>query len=100
MLCLFREKDNLTKQNHNMKDKVSELSTTNSHLESQLRERGSVDTITRENVRELNLQSVTAKYDEEKKTRQDYEQKVAHFCPLLTNQMTYSLVSRNTRGPS
>ena len=79
---LFREKDNLLKQNHDMNDKVSELGSTNSQLESQLRERASSGTITRENVIELNLQSVTAKYDEEKKTRQDYEQKVQ-----LTNQI-------------
>ena len=59
-----------------MTDKVSELSVANSQLEFQLKGRVNTEAITRENVIELNLQSVTNKYDEEKKARQDYEQKV------------------------
>ena len=54
-----------------MSDKLSVLSATNTNLEAMVRDRSSADSVARDNVNiELQLQSLTAKYDEEKKTRQ------------------------------
>ncbi|KAI6660312.1 Rho-associated protein kinase [Oopsacas minuta] len=72
-----RDLENLSRQNQTITDKVSALNVTNSHLETMLRERSSAETVARENVNiELQLQSVSAKHDEEKKARQEYEQKI------------------------
>ena len=72
-----RESTELQRQVQTMSDKLSVLSATNTNLEAMVRDRSSADSVARDNVNiELQLQSLTAKYDEEKKTRQEYGQKV------------------------
>ena len=47
-----------------------------------MRDRSSADSVSRDNVNiELQLQSLTAKHDDEKKTRQEYGQKV--LCDVI-----------------
>ena len=56
---------------------MSALTATNTNLESMLRERTTPEP-SKENLNyKLQLQAMTAKYDEEKKARQEYEQKVS-----------------------
>eukprot|EP00800_Vazella_pourtalesii_P001685 TRINITY_DN11583_c0_g1_i4.p1 TRINITY_DN11583_c0_g1~~TRINITY_DN11583_c0_g1_i4.p1 ORF type:complete len:686 (+),score=235.14 TRINITY_DN11583_c0_g1_i4:2889-4946(+) len=72
-----RESTELQRQVQTMSDKLSVLSATNTNLEAMVRDRSSADSVARDNVNiELQLQSLTAKYDEEKKTRQEYGQKI------------------------
>ena len=72
-----RECGELQRHNQSISDKLSVLTATNTNLEAMVRDRSSADSVARDNVNiELQLQSLTAKHDEEKKTRQEYGQKV------------------------